>query len=175
MTDCRTISHFLRKYGKSITANLRLGTRCGWSPVELTPERISEFFFDILLGKIQFRLLVESLICFYREQFQSNRFGFNPVGHSAGSAVPKEQEPSRTPCMNGGKHNTTFDDQSSSDAVRIRAQRNPRRWTNCAAWLHRCTQEGQTETSNRRKCSVVLRRRGRGRFSVLRDCGISLA
>jgi hypothetical protein len=79
--------------GNQLLRTYDLGLGPDGGPVELTPERISEFFFEILLGKIQVSLISgEFDLASIVSNFTPNASASTPSAKIAGSVVPKEQD-----------------------------------------------------------------------------------
>lgn len=79
--------------GNQLLRTYDLGLGLDGSPVELTPERISEFFFDILCGKIQVSLISgEFDLASIVNNFTPRVPPPTPSATVEGSEVPKEQE-----------------------------------------------------------------------------------
>jgi hypothetical protein len=85
--------------GNQLLRTYDLGLGLDGTPVELTPERISEFFFDILCGKIQVSLISgEFDLATIVNNFTPNVPDTTPSATDDESEVPKEQvAPARPP------------------------------------------------------------------------------
>lgn len=84
--------------GNQLLRTYDLGQGSDGAPVELPPERIAEFFFDILPGKIQVSLISgEFDLATIVNNFTPNVSASTPSSTVAGSAVPKEQSSPVTP------------------------------------------------------------------------------
>jgi hypothetical protein len=166
--------------GNQLLRTYDLGLGAGGAPVELTPERISEFFFDILLGKIQVSLISgEFDLASIVSNFSQIASASTPSATGAGSAVPKEQEPSRTP-MHEVVASTTPPSTINplADAVENQEPQTKSAADGPTAQLGStdAPQEGQTETIEPSKvfCSACGAEVEEG-SPFCGDCGISLA
>jgi hypothetical protein len=166
--------------GNQLLRTYDLGLGVDGAPVELTPERISEFFFDILLGKIQVSLISgEFDLASIVSNFSQIASASTPSATGAGSAVPKEQEPSRTP-MHEVVASTTPPSTINplADAVENQEPQTKSAADGPTAQLGStdAPQEGQTETIEPSKvfCSACGAEVEEG-SPFCGDCGISLA
>jgi len=84
--------------GNQLLRTYDLGLGADGAPVELTPERISGFFFDILLGKIQVSVMSgEFDLASIVNNFGKNASASTPSATVPASVVPKEQESPMAP------------------------------------------------------------------------------
>jgi len=84
--------------GNQLLRTYDLGLGLDGAPVELTPERISEFFFEILQGRIAVSVISgEFDLASIVSNFTQTASASTPPVIVAGSVVPKEQESPITP------------------------------------------------------------------------------